>query len=307
MRIKEKQNDNIITDRNIRDKCVGHYEVLERVKNLLLLPGTELMSIEQVADYYEVTPEWIKELYGNHREEIDSDGTEILPRGYYNGSKLKPTSVEQKQTSITYTFEAGQIVTINNRGLKAFSKRAVLRIGMLLQQSNVATRVRTALLDIEEKSSDEIKVQDINEEQRLMLNVGMAYASGNIEAVMKATTEYNAFQNRHIQKLENDNKALAEGILEWKDRNKLNAGIRKLAAVTGIHFSKMWNELYKNLQYKYGICVKQRGCTPYIQWIDESEWDDVMKTFCAMCEAYEQSPTEMLQQTTPVNNLKRAK
>lgn len=307
MRIKEKQNDNIITDRNIRDKCVGHYEVLERVKNLLLLPGTELMSIEQVADYYEVTPEWIKELYGNHREEIDSDGTEILPRGYYNGSKLKPTSVEQKQTSITYTFEAGQIVTINNRGLKAFSKRAVLRIGMLLQQSNVATRVRTALLDIEEKSSDEIKVQDINEEQRLMLNVGMAYASGNIEAVMKATTEYNAFQNRHIQKLENDNKALAEGILEWKDRNKLNAGIRKLAAVTGIHFSKMWNELYKNLQYKYGICVKQRGETPYIQWIDESEWDDVMKTFCAMCEAYEQSPTEMLQQTTPVNNLKRAK
>lgn len=305
MRIKEKQNDNIITDRNIRDKCVGHYEVLERVKNLLLLPGTELMSIEQVADYYEVTPEWIKELYGNHREEIDSDGTEILPRGYYNGSKLKPTSVDQKQTSVTYTFETGQIVTINNRGLKAFSKRAVLRIGMLLQQSNVATRVRTALLDIEEKSSDEIKVQDINEEQRLMLNVGMAYASGNIEAVMKATTEYNAFQNRHIQKLENDNKALAEGILEWKDRNKLNAGIRKLAAVTGIHFSKMWNELYKNLQYKYGICVKQRGGTPYIQWIDESEWDNVMKTFCAMCEAYEQSPTEMLQQTTPVDNLKK--
>lgn len=295
----------IITDRNIRDKCVGHCEVLEKVKNLLLFPGTELMSIEQVADYYEVTPEWIKELYGNHKEEIDLDGTEILPRGYYDGSKLKPTSVEQKQTSVTYTFEAGQIVTINNRGLKAFSKRAVLRIGMLLQQSNVATRVRTALLDIEEKSSDEIKVQDINEEQRLMLNVGIAYASGNIEAVMKATTEYNAFQNRHIQKLENDNKALAEGILEWKDRNKLNAGIRKLAAVTGIHFSKMWNELYKNLQYKYGICVKQRGDTPYIQWIDESEWDDVMKIFCAMCEAYEQSPTEMLQQTTPVDNLKK--
>ena len=180
-----------------------------------------------------------------------------------------------------------------------------VRIGMILQQSSVARKVRDQLLNIEEKSSDEVKVQDINEEQRLMLNVGMAYASGNIEAVMKATTEYNAFQNRHIQKLENDNKALAEGILEWKDRNKLNAGIRKLAAVTGIHFSKMWNELYKNLQYKYGICVKQRGGTPYIQWIDESEWADVMKTFCAMCEAYEQSPTEMLQQSTPLQNLKQ--
>ena len=303
MRIKKQENDNIISDRSLRDKCVGHYEVLERVKELLLLPDTDLMSINQVAEYYEVTPEWIKELYGSHREEIDADGTEILPRGYYNGSKLKPTSVEQKQTSVTYTFEDGQIVTINNRGLKAFSKRAVLRIGMLLQQSNVATRVRTALLDIEEKVSDDVKVQDITEEQRLMLNVGMAYASGDINAMLKATTEYNAFQNRHIEKLKNDNKALADGILEWKDRDRLNAGIRKLSAVTGIHFSKMWNELYKNLQYKYGICLKQRGGTPYVQWIKESEWDKVIKTFCAICEAYEQSPTEMFQQTTPRNAL----
>ena len=46
-----------------------------------------------------------------------------------------------------------------------------------------------------------------------------------------------------------------------------------------IEFSRMQNELYKNLQYKYGICVKQRGSTPYIQWINESECDNVMKTF----------------------------
>ena len=307
MRIKEKSNDNVISDRSIRDKCVGHYEVLERVKELLLLPGTELMSIEQVADYYEVSIDHIKSLYGLNREEIDGDGTEMIPRGFYNGSVINPTSVEQKQTSVTYTFENGQIVTINNRGLKAFSKRAVLRIGMILQQSSIAKEVRTQLLNIEEKSSDEVKVQDINEEQSLMLAVGMAVASGDANAVAVATTNLIAFKNRHIEKLKNDNKALAEGILEWKDRNRLNAGIRKLAAVTGIHFSKMWNELYKNLQYKYGICLKQRGGTPYVQWIKESEWDDVMKIFCAMCEAYEQSPTEMFQQTTPTGILASAK
>ena len=37
----------------------------------------------------------------------------------------------------------------------------------------------------------------------------------------------------------------------------------------------------------------------FIQWVEESEWDNVIKTFCAMCEAYNQSPTEMFQQTTP--------
>lgn len=301
--MRQRNDDNIISNREIRDRCVGHYEVLEKVKDLLILPGTELMSINQVAEYYEVSDKWIKELYGNHRDEIDSDGTSILNRGFYDGSELKPTSIDRKQTSVTYTFEDGQSVTINNRGLKVFSKRAVLRIGMLLQQSSVACEVRTQLLNIEEKVSDTVKIEDINEEQRLMLNVGIAYASGNIEAVMKATTEYNAFQNRHIEKLKQDNRALAIGILEWKDRKKLNAGVRKLASVTGNKFSQIWSELYKNLQYKYGICLKQRGGQPYLQWIKESEWDNVMKTFCAMCEAYEQSPSDMFQQKTPIESL----
>ena len=110
-----------------------------------------MMSIDQVADYYEVTPEYIKILYSNNKGEIDLDGVEMLPRSYYDGSKLNITSVVKKQTSVTYTFEDGQIITINNRGLKAFSRRAVLRIGMLLQQSDVAKEVRTQLLNIEEK------------------------------------------------------------------------------------------------------------------------------------------------------------
>lgn len=296
---EQKEQENIISDREMRDKCVGRYEVLEKVKNLLLLPGTDLMSIDQVADYYEVSSQGIKNLYSQNREEIDGDGTKMLPRDFYNGSTEKSTSVEVKQTSVTYTFENGQIVTINNRGLKAFSRRAVLRIGMLLQQSEVAREVRNQLLNIEEKTSTETKTEDIDEEQKLMLSVGMAVASGDANAVAVASANLIAFKNRHITRLQNDNKALAGDILEWKDRKKLNAGIRKLSAVTGIPFGNMWNELYKNLQYKYGICLKQRGDKPYLQWIKEEEWKDVLQTFCAMCEAYDQSPSEMFQQTTP--------
>lgn len=306
-RTKEQEKiDNIISDRNIRDKCVSHYEVLERVKELFLLPDTDLMSINQVAEYYEVSPQWIKDLYTQNKNEIDSDGTKMIKRNHYDGSLLKTTSVEKKQTSVTYIFDNGQIVTINNRGLKAFSRRAVLRIGMLLQQSDVARRVRDALLDIEEKASPEVKIKDIEEEQNLMMEVGRAVASGDANAVAIASTNLIAFKNRHIEKLENDNKRLAGEILEWSDRNRLNAGVRKLASVTGIHFSKIWNELYKNLQYKYRIYLKQRGGTPYIQWIDEDEWKNVLKVFCAMCEAYKQSPSEMFQQTTPKENLHNA-
>lgn len=183
----------------------------------------------------------------------------------------------------------------------------MLRIRMLLQQSKVAQRVRTALLDIEEKTDNETKTQDITEEQKLALELGMSIASGNVEAITIASGKMMAFKNRHIAKLKNDNKALAGEILSWSDRKKLNAGVRQLAAVTGIPFGNLWNELYKNLQYKYGICVKQRGGTPYIQWIEEEEWECVIKIFCAMCEAYEQSPTEMFQQTIPTNTLASVK
>ena len=114
-------------------------------------------------------------------------------------------------------------------------------------------------------------------------------------------------QNKELkeenQKLQNDNKLLAAEILTWDDRNKMNAGIRKLAAVTGTQFSMMWNELYKNLQYKYQIDVKKRGKKPFLQWIQEHEWDKVLKVFCAMCEARNLSPTDMFQQTAPVENL----
>lgn len=306
-RTKEQEKiDNIISDRNIRDKCVSHYEVLERVKELFLLPDTDLMSINQVAEYYEVSPQWIKDLYIQNKNEIDSDGTKMIKRNHYDGSLLKTTSVEKKQTSVKYIFDDGQVVTINNRGLKAFSRRAVLRIGMLLQQSDVARRVRDALLDIEEKATSEVKIENIEEEQNLMMEVGRAVASGDASAVAIASTNLIAFKNRHIEKLEKDKKGLAGEILEWSERSRLNAGVRKLVSVTGIHFSKIWNELYKNLQYKYRICLKQRGGTPYIQWIDEDEWKYVLKVFCAMCEAYKQSPTEMFQQTTPKENLHNA-
>lgn len=293
-----------IDDRTLRDNSVGHYEVLEKVKKLLLIPSFEVMTLKQVADYYEVDPHTVEMICSRNSDELNSDGVcRKKVKDFLNSQHVR---AEKSSYTTTFVYDNGLNITMSNGGLKVFPRRTILRVGMLLRDSEVAKEVRTQLLNIEEKTSDETKTHDIDEEQSLMLSVGMAVASGDATAVAVASAKLVEFKNRHIQKLENDNKALAEGILEWKDRNKLNAGIRKLAAVTGIHFSKIWNELYKNLQYKYGICVKQRGGTPYIQWIDESEWDDVMKTFCAMCEAYEQSPTEMLQQTTPVDNLRKA-
>lgn len=292
--MEEKQ---LLEDRKLRDKCVGRFDVLEKVKKLFLIPEIESITLKQVADYYEVTPHTIEMICIRNRDELESDGVcRKKVKDFLNSQHVR---AEKTSYTTTFYYENGMKIRMSNGGLKIFPRRSVLRIGMLLRDSDVAKEIRTQLLNIEEKVSDDIKAFDINEEQRLMLGVGMAYASGNVDAIMKATTEYNGFQNRHIQKLQQDNKGLAGEILTWADRKKLNAGVRQLSSITGIPFGKMWNELYKNLQYKYSICLKQRGGKPYLQWIEESEWGNVLKTFCAMCEAYEQSPSEMFQQTIP--------
>lgn len=294
--MKETQ---FIDDKILRDKSVEHYEVLEKVKELLLIPNTKWATQKQVAEYYEVGEKAIETIYSRHRDELESDGVSLKSYKEFLNIQNEGLEISYVVGKTIFTFANGNELTVPNRGLKVFPRRAILRVGMLLRDSEVAKEVRTQLLNIEEKTSTEIKTEDIEEEQKLMLSVGMAVASGDANAVAIASANLVAFKNRHIEKLQNDNKALAGEILSWSDRKKLNAGVRQLAAVTGIPFGNMWNELYKNLQYRYGICLKQRGGKPFIQWVDESEWENVIKTFCAMCEAYDQSPTEMFQQTTP--------
>lgn len=101
-------------------------------------------------------------------------------------------------------------------------------------------------------------------------------------------------KNQENITLKNDNASLAGDILTWSDRNKLNFGIRKLSKTIGINYGKLWNELYKQLKYKYSIDVKARSNKDFIKTIKENEWEKVSLSFSAICEKYEVSPTEML-------------
>ena len=295
--MKETQ---FIDDRHLRDKNVSRFDVLEKVKDLLLISGTDYAVLSQVADYYEVGLEAIASLVKDNREELLEDGL------------INATGVETKEIlgkfSKDFANQRGYFtcdgIKFNHRNNLLFTRRSILRVGMLLRDSVIAKEVRTQLLNIEEKTSDDVKIQDITEEQSLMLAVGMAFAGGELNAFVTASTNLVAFKNRHIEqlqadneKLENDNMALAGDILEWSDRKKMSAGIRRLKTFTTLTYADLWNELYRNLQYKYGISLKQRGKSPFIQHVKESEWDKVIKVFSAMCEAYGQSPTDMFKQT----------
>ena len=284
-------NENeLLTNGNLREELVEHYEVLEKVKELLLIPGTEFATTQQVADFYEVDNEAVQKVMQRNSDELLLDGMITLTG---KETKEKLGSDNMSTQNFRGYFELNG-VKMNNRANTLFPSRAILRVGMLLRDSKVAKEVRTQLLNIEEKTTKEVKVQDINEEQKLALELGMAMASGDVNAIAIATGNMMAFKNRHIDKLKTDNKALSEGILEWSNRSKLNAGVRKLATTIGKQYGTVWNELYKNLYYNYHINLKARGDKCFIKYIKEEEWIYVIKTFAALCEDYGYSSSDMI-------------
>lgn len=283
-----KETD-LLENKEFREKLVAKVEVLEKVKKLLLIPGTELATARQVANYYEVEEDTVKKLILRNLDELGEDGLKS-----YTGKETRDFFDKDNMSlsNLRGGFEVNGI-RFSNRGNKIIPRRAILRIGMLLRDSEIAKEVRTQLLNIEEKATPEVKTADITEEQSLALSVGMAYASGDPDAIMIATTKMMDFKNRHISKLEESKKALANGILVWEDRSRINFAVRKMAAFANIPVGQAWNELYKQLKNGFHIDLPSRGKKPWISHINESEWQCVVKAFSALCEYYELEPSEM--------------
>lgn len=279
----------IIDSKELREELAGRIDVLEKVKQLLLIPETDYATTSLVAEYYQVSNESIRQIIVRNHDELVEDGIMTM--------KGKDVLLNLVSDKMSHTKHKGYFdvsgVKIPYGTNTLFPRRAILRVGMLLRDSEVAKEIRTQLLNIEEKAEDLVKVSDINEEQRLAMNVGMAIAAGNTEETVKAFSEMVAFKNRHIDKLETTNKALANGILEWEDRSRLNFAVRKLALTVQVPFSSVWNDLYKQLKNKFHIDLKARKYKPYISNIKESEWDQVIKCFSAICQVYGIEPQDM--------------
>lgn len=285
----------LLENRDLRESLMEHCEVLEKVKQLLLLPGTEYATMKQVAEFYGVEQKVIERTCERHIDELRLDG--VCNKKYTDLSIQHYVGLKTRKGKVTFSFENGDTLDYPTRGAKIFPRRAILRVGMLLRDSEVAKEVRTQLLNIEEKVPDPVKVADITEEQMLYLDIGRAYSTGDPDQIMLATGKLTAYKNRHIQQLETDNKALTGSILEWGDRKKIGAAICKLASVAGLPYGTVWNQLYTNLQYKYSIDLRKRGTRkpPFIQYVREDEWDKVLQSFSAICEVNHLSPTDMFQ------------
>lgn len=187
--MKENQ---LLENKQMREECMERIEVLEKVKKLILLQNTEFATTEMVANYYEVGIEAIQSLIKDNREELTSNGFRLC-----------------KRSEILNVLKGQLEITIPNRGMNLFTKRAILNVGMLLRDSKVAREVRTQLLNgfdnaVEEQRID-LFTKDIDEEMRLNIELAEAFASGDMTKMLIASQNINNFKNRKIKSLEDEN------------------------------------------------------------------------------------------------------
>ena len=149
----------LLQRKEAREDCVSRVEVLDKVGELLLLPNTEYATTEQVANYYEVGIETIQSLIKDNREELTKNGFAKFKKDEILLNILKGQVVEKQRTCCIVDVN-GVRVRVNNSGMNLFSKRAILRVGMWLTESEVAKEVRKLLLKENPKLFSELSPEN---------------------------------------------------------------------------------------------------------------------------------------------------
>ena len=265
------RENEILESLKTREELIGRTEVLDMVKELILLPNTEFATTQQVANYFEVGIEAIQSLIKDNRKELKSNGFGI-----------------RKKAEILNVLKGQLETSIPNRGMNLFPKRAILNVAMLLRDSDVAKEIRTRLLDIVQDTSEgkdniiDNIVDEIDEEKILSERLTQAIMSGDLEEEGRIKTEIIGLRNKRIKKLQNEIETITTNALTIIESKKV---INKLVRVIAVkryqgNFAKVWNELYKSVNYKLSINIKARDKKKretYIDTLSEEELFEVEK------------------------------
>lgn len=306
-------SESFLDNKELREQAMARVEVLDKVKQLFLIPELECMTVKQVADYFEVGTEVIQWQYKNNKDEFDEDDT-----CKKSLSDFKNSSCSQTTTRTTKAPGGGLIIIladnteikIPNCGVKCFPKRAILRMGMLLRDSVIAKEVRTQLLNTFEHATVEQRTYEIDKERKLRDDIWDAWGADDIDEVMKASAALDGYRKRYIaalekqnadltkknEKISSDNKALtaendiyAKDVLKWTNRSSANRAVKVMANMCFKgDYGCLWNTIYKELVYKYGIDVKKRASgdkrkKSLISYLRNDEWTYLFKVIAALC------------------------
>lgn len=272
MSMRKVMENDFVEVKNLRDKYIDRVEVLEKVSNLLLLPHTEYATAKQVAEFYKVPLITIKKVVERNKDEFDSDGCglystenilEILKKHNSNLTGQN-VSLENMTGKKKITFDDSTFIIVPNRGVIVFPKRAILRVGMLLRDSEVAKEVRNRLLDIEHDTYENAKpiIRTIADEMKMEADLAyekyQAELAGDFDWLADVSSKLVTLKNKRIKDLEFKIGAITSNALTIdKSRDVIKRIVRIIGSKeNGI--GNAFNELYAKANYKLGINIKAR-------------------------------------------------
>ena len=306
--INLKTENEILESQELRNELLSRTEVLDKVKTLFLLPKLEMMTMAKVAEYYEVETKAVEKCFARNRVEIEEDGARKYTLAEVTNRFRQNVGIKNMRGSREFDLGDGVTFRMPNVGMIMFPKRAILRIGMLLRDSEIAKEVRTQLLNTFEKATETQRTGDADKEKELVLDLLNAFQKQDTTAMLTSAQTLYQFQRRHITALETeneeiktDNKMLAGEILKWSDRDQVNRVVRYLSNALDIKWQFVYAVLYKELLYKHGINLssrltksKKKSATK-LDMVKDSEWPALQSSLAAICESYGFSPEKVYQ------------
>ncbi|MGG1671595.1 hypothetical protein ACIFOE_13255 [Paenibacillus sp. NRS-1783] len=210
--------DDFVDNQITRDKYIDRTEVLEKVKSLSMLPDNKHMTVRATADFYEVEYKAIASILTRHKKELEHDGVSTI------------TSKDEAFCKLKKALPDKQFV------VKLLPKKAILRIGMLLRDSEVAVKVRNYLLKIEETST---------EEQR-----GVAWNDADVLTLNRIFNEERSKGNSKMESIRIAAKAIKKNphavYQKYRNVTKKHGSLENyIATNNSVYFNKQSEEIYK--------------------------------------------------------------
>lgn len=132
----------LLESRDVRNVRLDRVNILDKVGSLAVLPDDVHATTEAVASFYGVPENTIKTIVRDHRRELEESGYRVV-----RGDELRQLRTEF----------GNQTLSARSKSLALFTRRAVLNVGMLLRDSEVAKQVRAYLLEVEQLAPPDLK------------------------------------------------------------------------------------------------------------------------------------------------------
>ena len=167
---KENVNENIIYEKSLREEIGKHrdkaFDIINKVGGLMLLDNESLAPLNEVARFYNATRDTIKMLIRNNKQEFQKTGVKVVSgRDVINsvGKNNLPTEIEQKNGYKLITIGERSAKIANGRNTM-LTKDSIIRVGMMLRDSEVAREFRDQATEIL-KRADVNTIVEVKDDQ----------------------------------------------------------------------------------------------------------------------------------------------